>query len=186
MTPPFRRVGARRRIEPEAGVKWEVVWPGEEDKETMTEQAPCPRCRHANPPENHFCGSCGASLGSSDTLVPRREGNLTVVGHTLPSKLSPAGKALAVGLAVLATKVGLSWLRRRTKTERWSSAPSRAAGVAAMPERLFARNLEELLIQEWEEGHRSSVVAWQAIQSIIITQPTDRRRSETAIGPTGD
>jgi hypothetical protein len=152
----------------------------------MTEQAQCPRCRHANPPENHFCGSCGASLGTSGKLVPRREGGLTVVGHTLPLKLSPAGKALAVGLTVLATKVGLSWLRRRIKTEGWSSAPSRAAGVAAMPERLFAQNLEELLIQEWEEDHRSRVFAWRAIRSIIMTQPTDTRRSETAIGPTGD
>ncbi len=152
----------------------------------MTEQAPCPRCRHANPPESHFCGSCGASLGSSDELVPRRQGGLTVVGRTLPLQLSPASKALAVGLTVLAAKVGLSWLQRRIKTEGWSSTPAAREVVTAVPERLFAQNLEELITQEWEEDYRSRVYAWRAIRSFIITEPTDRRRSETAIGPTGD
>src|SRR3712207_9147230 len=26
----------------------------------MTEPAPCPLCRHTNPPRNRFCGSCGS------------------------------------------------------------------------------------------------------------------------------
>ena len=29
----------------------------------------CPRCRHANAPENRFCGSCGASFEASGELV---------------------------------------------------------------------------------------------------------------------
>jgi hypothetical protein len=44
----------------------------------MADQTPCPRCRHANSPENRFCGWCGASLRASGDLVARRAGNLTV------------------------------------------------------------------------------------------------------------
>ena len=72
----------------------------------MAEQAPCPRCRHANPPENRFCGWCGASLGAGGDLVARREGNPTVMGHALPVKPGPVGKALAVGLVTLVLKAG--------------------------------------------------------------------------------
>jgi Double zinc ribbon len=74
----------------------------------MADQAPCPRCRHANPPENRFCGWCGAPLGASNDLVARREGNLTLMGQALPVKPGPAGKALAVGLVTLAVRAGLS------------------------------------------------------------------------------
>jgi hypothetical protein len=51
----------------------------------MSDQARCPRRRHANPPENRFCGSCGASLGAGSDLVARRRGNLTVMGRVLPT-----------------------------------------------------------------------------------------------------
>jgi hypothetical protein len=90
----------------------------------MADQAPCPRCRHTNPPENRFCGSCGALLGTGSELVARREGNLTVMGHALPVKPGPIGKALAVGLTTLAVRAGLSWLRYRSTAENRSSALS--------------------------------------------------------------
>ena len=90
----------------------------------MADQAPCPRCRHANPPENRFCGSCGAPLGTGSDLVARREGNLTVMGHALTVKPGPVSKALAVGLGTLAVRAGLSWLRNRTTAENQSSALS--------------------------------------------------------------
>jgi hypothetical protein len=76
----------------------------------MSDQAPCPRCRHANPPENRFCGSCGASLGAGNDLVAQRGGTPTVKSRALPAKLGPAGNAVAVGLAALALRAGLSWL----------------------------------------------------------------------------
>ncbi len=57
----------------------------------MSEQAPCPRCRHANPPENRFCGLCGGSLGAGNDLVAHRGGTPTVESHALPAKLGPAG-----------------------------------------------------------------------------------------------
>jgi len=83
----------------------------------MTGPARCPRCRHANPPENRFCGWCGALLGTGRDLVARQGNNPTVVSHTMPVKLGPVGRALAVGLGTLAVRAGLSWLRHRTTVE---------------------------------------------------------------------
>jgi hypothetical protein len=87
----------------------------------MTEQAPCLLCRHENPPMNRFCGSCGAPLTSSEQLATRQEHSPVPAGRAWPSKLGPAGKALAVGVAVLAAEAGLSWLQRRIGTEERSS-----------------------------------------------------------------
>jgi hypothetical protein len=140
----------------------------------MAEHPPCPRCRHANPPENRFCGWCGASLESSHELIPRREGALTAVRRTLPAKLGPAGKVVAVGLVTLAAEVGLSWLRHTTKADdRPLTFTSRQVDTAAS-ERLVGESLEEVLIQESEGGHRSRVFVRRAIRSLVISQPTDR------------
>jgi Double zinc ribbon len=51
----------------------------------MADHPLCPRCRHENPSENHFCGSCGASLEASNDIIARREDNLTVRDHILHS-----------------------------------------------------------------------------------------------------
>jgi hypothetical protein len=140
----------------------------------MAEHAPCPRCRHANPPENRFCGWCGASLESSHELVPRREGALTAVRRTLPAKLGPAGKVVAVGLVTLAAEVGLSLLRLTTKADdRPLTLTARQVDTVAS-ERLVGESLEGVLIQELEGGHRSRVFVRRAIRSLVINQPTDR------------
>ena len=141
----------------------------------MAEQTPCPRCRHANPPENRFCGWCGASLGAGGDLVARREGNPAVMGHTLPVKPGPVGKALAVGLVTLAVRAGLSWLGRRTTAEHRASTLTTRELDAAVPKRLLGQSLEEVLIQELEGEHRGRVLAWRAVRSNIITDPSDRR-----------
>jgi len=141
----------------------------------MVDQAPCPRCRHANPTENRFCGWCGASLGARTDLVARREGNPTVMSHALPVKPGPVGKALAVGLVTLAVRAGLSWLRRRTTAEHRSSTLTTRELDAAVSKRLLGQSLEEILIQELEGEHRGRVLAWRAVRSIIITEPIDRR-----------
>src|SRR5918995_3394543 len=71
-----------------------------EDKQTMTErQVPCPRCRQETPPRNRFCGSCGAPLTSGEQLATREEHRPVRAGRAWPSKLGPAGKALAVGVS---------------------------------------------------------------------------------------
>ncbi len=140
----------------------------------MAEPAPCLRCRHANPPENRFCGWCGASLESSHELVPRREGALTAVRRTLPAKLGSAGKVVAVGLVTLAAEVGVSWLRQRAKAEEGPlTPPARQVGTAAFA-RLLGESLEAVLIQEFEGGLRSRVFVRRAIRSLVIRQPPDR------------
>jgi hypothetical protein len=140
----------------------------------MAEPAPCLRCRHANPPENRFCGWCGASLESSHELVLRREGALTAVRRSLPAKLGPAGKVVAVGLVTLAAEVGVSWLRQRAKAEERPLSPSaRQVGTAAS-ERLLGESMEEVLVQELKGGLRSRVFVRRAIRSLVITQPPDR------------
>ena len=64
----------------------------------MTEQqVPCPRCSQHNPPTNRFCGACGAPLTSDEQLATRQEHRPVPVARVWPSKLGPAGKALAVG-----------------------------------------------------------------------------------------
>jgi double zinc ribbon protein len=142
----------------------------------MAEQeAPCPRCRHANPPENRFCGWCGASLvESSHELVPRREGTLTAMRRTLPAKLGPAGKVVVAGLVTLAAEVGLSWLRHRTKTEERPLTLTARQFDSAASERLFGESLEEVFIQELAGVHRSRVFVRRAIRSLVITQPPDK------------
>lgn len=140
----------------------------------MAEQAPCLRCRHANPPENRFCGWCGASLKSSHDLVPRREGALTGVGRALPAKLGPAGRAVAVGLVALAAEVGLSWLRHRTRAEGGPSTLPAQQADTVTSERLLAESLEEVFIRELEGDHRSRTFVRRAIRSSVITRPPGR------------
>jgi hypothetical protein len=137
----------------------------------MAEQARCLRCRHANPPENHFCGWCGAPLESSYELVPRRKGALTAVRRTLPAKLGPAGKVVAVGLLTLAAEVGLSWLHRRIKAEERPLTLTPRQVDSAAPERLLGESLEAVLIQGLEGGYRSRVFVRRATRSLVITQP---------------
>jgi len=141
----------------------------------MAEQTPCPQCQHANPQENRFCGWCGTSLGAGSNLVARRESNLTVMGHALPVKPGPVGKALAVGLATLAAEVGLSWLRHRTTAEDRASKLTTGELDTAMSERLLGQSLEEVLVQELVGEHRGRTFAWRGVRSIVITEPTHRR-----------
>src|SRR5918996_6475192 len=89
----------------------------------MDERIPCPLCRHGNLPENRFCGHCGVLMTSRGQLTPRPEANPTVAIRSLPTKLGPVGKALAVGLAVLATEAGLVWLRPRGDYKQPPSPP---------------------------------------------------------------
>jgi hypothetical protein len=80
-----------------------------------------------------------------------------------------------VGLAALALRAGLSWLRRGTAVEaRPSTSTARTSGTA-VSERLLVQSLEEVLIEELEAGRRSQAFTWQAIRSIVITEPINRR-----------
>jgi hypothetical protein len=142
----------------------------------MTErQVPCPRCRHENLPSNRFCGSCGAPLKSGEQLSTRQEHSPVRATRAWPSKLSPAGKALVVGVAVLAAQAGLSWLQRTISTEERTSLPAVRGGVSASRGYLLSQSLEEILVETWKDSH-GRVVARREIRSFVSTEPTGRRR----------
>ncbi len=140
----------------------------------MAEQAPCPRYGHANPPENRFCGSCGASLEAGSDLAPQRGNNLTGISHALPVKPGPVGKALAAASITLAVRAGLSWLGHRSRAKDSSSTSPTREHDATVSEHLLGRSLEEILFQELEGDYRRRTFAYgRAVRSIVITKPTD-------------
>src|SRR5829696_4177593 len=142
----------------------------------MTErQIPCPRCHQENPPRNRFCGSCGAPLTSGEQLATRQEHRPVPAGRAWPAKLGPVSKALAVGVAVLATEAGLSWLQRRIDTEERSSLPAVRDADSASRGYLLGQSLEEVLVGAWEDS-RGRVVARREVRSFVSTRPTGRRR----------
>ncbi len=147
----------------------------EEDEQTMTEQqAPCPQCRQANPPGNRFCGSCGTPLINSEQLATREEHRPVPTGRAWPSKLGPAGKALAVGVAVLAAEAGLSWLRRRIGTEERSSLPAVRDAGSSSGGYLLGHSLEKVLVGAWEDSP-GRIVARRKVRSFVTMGPTGRR-----------
>src|SRR3712207_7489563 len=142
----------------------------------MTEQQlPCPRCSHENPTTSRFCGSCGVQLKSGEQLARRQEYRPASAGRAWPAKLDPAGKALAVGVAVLAAEAGLSWLQRRIGTEERSSLPAVRDADSASRGYLLGQSLEEVLVGAWEDS-RGRVVARREVRSFVTTEPTGRPR----------
>ena len=141
----------------------------------MTEQAPCPLGRPENPPENRFCRSCGAPLMNGEQLATRQEHHPVRAARAWPSKLGPAGKALAVGVAALAADAGLSWLRRRIGAEDRSSGPAVRGLGSASRGYLVSQSLEEVLLQMWENPH-GRVLDRREVRSFVATGPTGRRR----------
>ena len=113
----------------------------------MTEQAPCPPCHHENPPENRFCGSCGARLTSGEQLATRQKHYPVPATRAWPTILGPAGKALAVGVAALAAEASLSWLRRKVQAEDRSSLPAVRGADSTSRGYLVSQSLEEILVQ---------------------------------------
>jgi hypothetical protein len=93
----------------------------------------------------------------------------------LSSKLGPAGKALAVGVAVLAAEAGLSWLQRRIGTQERSSLPADRDTDSASRGYLVGQSLEEVLVQMWEDPH-GRVLARREVRSFFTTRQTGRRR----------
>ena len=142
----------------------------------MTERALCLLCRHENPPGNRFCGSCGVQLTSGEQLATRQDHNPVPARRAWPAKLAPAGKTLAVGVAVLAAEVGVSWLRRKIGAEDRSSMPAVRSTGSTLHGYLLSQSLEEVLIQTWEEDSHNRVFARREIRSFVTMWPIDRRR----------
>jgi len=134
----------------------------------MTEHARCPRCRHENPPENRFCGWCGAPLTSNE-LVP-------LEGRNLPAKLGPTGRALVVGLVALAAEATLAWLRRRTVAEGLpSTTVARDVGSSAL-EHLIVQRSEEVYVRRWMGTYQDGVFAQRAVRALVSKELTGSRR----------
>ncbi len=140
----------------------------------MTEPAPCPLCRHTNPPGNRFCGSCGTPLPSGERLAPRQDP--LPAKRDWPAKLVPAGKALAVGVAVLAAEVGVSWLRRKIGAEDRSSMPAVRSTGSTLHGYLLGQSLEVGLVQMWEEDSHNRLFARREVRSLVTTGSTGWRR----------
>jgi hypothetical protein len=135
----------------------------------MTErEVPCLRCHQENPPRNRFCGSCGAPLTSGEQLATRQEHNPVRAGRALPSKLGPAGKALAVGVAAIAAEAGLSWLRRKIGAEDRSSVPAVRDADSASGGYLVGQSLEEVLVQTWDDSQSRAFVR-REVRSFVAT-----------------
>jgi hypothetical protein len=141
----------------------------------MADQTPCPRCRHANPPRNRFCGSCGALLTSGEQLATREEHRSVPASRAWPAKFGPVGKGLAVGVAALAIEAGLSWLRHKIGAKDRSSLPAVRGAGSAPRHYLVGQILEEVLLQTWEDPH-GRVLARREVRSFVATGPTGRRR----------
>jgi hypothetical protein len=130
----------------------------------VTESGLCQDCGHSgNPPQNRFCGRCGASLERLPTrgqeLVPKEESRVTLRESFLPKGLGPVGKTVAVGLAAIAADVGLAWLRRRLERTGRSALPHAVDRIrreevpGGGPEYLYSYLLKEaaVLIREGRE-----------------------------------
>src|SRR5919112_1795679 len=149
---------------------------GKEDKQPMPErEVPCPRCSQENPPTNRYCGSCGVPLTSGEQLATRQEHSPVQAGRAWPAKQGPAGKALAVGVAVLAAEAGLAWLQRRIGTEEPSSLPAHRDADSASGGYLLGQSLEEVLVGVWEDSH-GRVVARREVRSFVRTGSTGGQR----------
>ena len=142
----------------------------------MTEPAPCPLCRHTNPPGNRFCGSCGARLTSREQLAMRQEHQRVPASRAWSAKIGPVGTALAVSVTALAAEASLSWLRRKIGADDRPSTPAVRGAESASRGYLLSQSLEEVLIQIWEDDSHNRVFARREIRSFVTTGPTDRRR----------
>jgi hypothetical protein len=142
----------------------------------MTKLAPCPLCQHENPPENRFCGSCGARLTSGEQLATRQDRYPVPATRAWPTMLGPATKALAVGVAVLAAEASMSWLRHKVGAADRSSMPALRGADSTSHGHLVSQSLEDVLVQTWEVSPDSRVFARRVVRTFVTTGPTDRPR----------
>jgi hypothetical protein len=133
----------------------------------MTNLAPCPLCQHENPSENRFCGSCGARLTSEEQLATRQQPYPVPATRAWPTMLGPAGKAVAVGVAVLAAEASLSWLRGKMGADNRSSMTALRGADSTSRGHLVSQSLEEVLVQTWEKSSDSRVFARRVVRTYV-------------------
>ena len=117
---------------------------------------------------NRFCGSCGAPLMSGEQLARRQEHRPVPAGRAWPAKLGPVSKALAVGVAAVATEAGLSWLRHKIGAEARSSRPAIGGPDSAPRHYLVGQSLEKVLVQSWDDS-RNRAFRRRELRSFVAT-----------------
>jgi hypothetical protein len=139
--------------------------------------ASCPQCRHGNPLENRFCGACGTPLTSSGQLARRPEDGPPTAGRALlPAELKPVGRALEVGLATLAARAGLAWLRRRAEGSDRAPLTAAKGTEPAIPEHLVYQSFEEAYAWVRKGDFESRMFARRAVESFRAMNPKDGQR----------
>ncbi|MDP9458015.1 MAG: zinc ribbon domain-containing protein [Actinomycetota bacterium] len=146
--------------------------------EERTGTTHCPRCRHGNPPENRFCGACGASLTVGEQLARRSENSPATASRALlPAELRPFGRALAVSLATLGAQAGLAWLSRRAAgSGRSSSLPTARGTGPVIPEPPIYQSFEEVHAWLREGNFESRIFAQRVVTSFLLPDSTGERR----------
>ena len=172
------RIVTKRTSNPRVGIKAGKGPRGKDEAmEEHSSSTPCPQCRHGNPPENRFCGACGAPLGSGGQLVRRTEdSSATARRALLPAELKPVGRALAVGLATLAAEAGLAWVRRLAEGSDRASLPVARGTKSVIPEPPIYQSFEEVHAWVREGDFESRIFAQRVARSIRTTNPTDGQR----------
>jgi hypothetical protein len=119
----------------------------------------CPACQHGNPMENRFCGACGASL-ERNALAKREPDAIVVAGQSIPlAQIRQVSKAVAIGLAAVATEAGIAYLKRRVERAGLPGAALavRPAASAPAPQTPGAAGsavtiVSQRVVEIWEQG----------------------------------
>jgi len=141
-----------------------------------------PECEHSgNPPENRFCGHCGASLerlpAQTRELAPQEESRVTLKERFLPKRLGPVGKTVAVSLAAVAADVSLAWLRHGLEKTEQSVLPHavsrirREESLGGSSEYLYSYFLKEAAISV-REGRE--IRSWFSSELTIRSSHTEK------------
>ncbi|MCB0075966.1 MAG: hypothetical protein KDD73_01005 [Anaerolineales bacterium] len=130
----------------------------------------CPRCGAINAVNAAICGACTARLTSASTAlvpVPKR-GALPVLSQGQKATLG----SVALGVAALALRIGVSVLQRQDDAAATSSlAPSRrSAKSPAAP----TSNEQWTVRRRWVIGDRDGVQRWG--EEEVEVQPSDSQR----------
>jgi hypothetical protein len=142
----------------------------------MDESTPCPRCKYENPANNRFCGRCGTSLTSTKQLVTRRDESPATAVRYLPSKLSPTGKTLAMGLATLAAEAGLFWLRRRVERATHTPLPAAQDAKPTSSDHFISQGLEEMSVWLQQGEYQNHIFTRRVVRSFSVVSSMDKRR----------
>jgi hypothetical protein len=142
----------------------------------MDESTPCPRCEYENPADNRFCGRCSTSLMSTKQLVTHRDESPAKAVRSLPSKLGPTGKTLAVGLATLAVEAGLYWLRRRIEQTDRPPLPATQDAKPTSSDHFISQGLEEMSVWLQQGEYQNHIFTRRVVRSFSVVRSMDRRR----------